>query len=190
MNTNLYEVSSPSSVVSSKELDCDGYRKLLAAVEESEQKWAGSHNYREKFQWVLDQAKHYSNKTGLTAEAILDAWEERRDYWFMNYYQPANQPAIEGDNVRVFETVDALMASIGKAGFRCPACEAVTKSPYECDSGVKVTGAVCNWKVYGLFGHLGKGVSVFVKDKLRIEKLFMPIAWEHEILTAITSTNQ
>lgn len=66
----------------------------------------------------------------------------------------------------------------------------MTKSPYVCDSGVKVKGDVCNWKVYGLFGHLGKGVSVFVKDKLRIEKLFMPIAWEHEILTANTSTNQ
>jgi len=32
--------------------------------------------------------------------------------------------------------------------------------------------------VYGLFGSLGKGVSIFIKDKLANEHIFMPIIWE------------
>lgn len=158
-------------------LDCDGYRKLVAAVERDEKQSPNFHNYRGKLEWVIARAKHYAEKTGLTPEAILDAWEKDRDYWYMNYYQDANQPSIASDKVRVFETVADLFSAIGNSGFRCPNCEAVSKSPYECNSGVKTHGKVCDWKVYGLFGHMGKGVSVFVKEKLRIESLFMPVAW-------------
>lgn len=38
----------------------------------------------------------------------------------------------------------------------------------------------CNWKVYGLFGHLGKGLYVFAKDVAQGEQVFMPLAWESE----------
>jgi hypothetical protein len=159
-------------------LDCAGYRKLLAAVEKDESKHSTGHNYRAKLAWTVDRARHYAEKTGLTAEAILDAWEEQRDYWYMNYYQESRLPEIKGDNVRVFDTIDDLRESIGKQGFRCPNCSEMSKSPYECDSGASVNDKTCDWKVYGLFRHCGKGVEVFVKDKLRIESLFMPIAWE------------
>lgn len=159
-------------------LDCEGYRKLLAAVERDESQSRGGHNYRGKLAWVVARAKHYAEKTGLSAESILDSWESRRTYWYMNYYQECEQPEIKGDNVRVFETVADLLASIGKEGFRCPMCSGVSKSPYECDSGLKVDGKTCDWKVYGLFRDLGKGVSVFVKEKLKGESLFMPVAWE------------
>jgi hypothetical protein len=158
-------------------LDCAGYRKLLQAVEDNEKK-DKTHRYREKLSWVIERAVHYAEKTGLRPEAILDAWEENRDYWYMNYYQDANQPKIETDKVRVFDTVEELLASIGNAGFRCPSCEGVSKSPYACDTQIKVHGKTCDWKVYGLFGHMGKGVSVYVKEKLRSDKLFMPVAWE------------
>lgn len=159
-------------------LECEGYRKLLASVkrdEESGDKW---HKYRDKLAWVVARARHYAEKTGLRAEDILDAWEDRRDYWYMNYYQESRQPEIKGNNVRVFETVADLSASVGKAGFRCPHCNEVSKSPYACDSGVMMDGKACDWKVYGLFGHMGKGVSVFVKEKVAGESLFMPVAWE------------
>jgi hypothetical protein len=168
--------------------DCEGFRKLVSAVERDEVKWPRAHNYREKLEWVVARAKHYADKTGLTPEAILDAWEKRRDYWYMNYYQDANQPAIEADRVRVFETVADLLASVGSSGFRCPHCGGVSKSPYECDSGVLVNlmnsksrkKEPCDWKVYGLFGHMGNGIAAYVKEKMALEKLFMPIAWEKE----------
>ena len=157
--------------------DCKGYKSLLQAVEKDCTR-DRAHDYRAKLKWVVDRATHYAEKTGLAACEILNAWEERRDYWYMNYYQDANQPEITSDRVRVFETVDELLESIGKTGFRCPHCEGVTKNPYECDSKIIVAGKPCDWKVYGLFGHMGRGVFVYVKRQLQGEKLFMPIAWE------------
>ena len=112
-------------------------------------------------------------------EEILDSWEEDCDYWYMNYYQDANQPLIEGDNVRVFETVNDLLEAIEDRKFRCPSCGKISTDPYECNSGAKMNNEeVCNWKVYGLFGDLGKGAFVYCKDKKKGEKIFMPIAWE------------
>jgi hypothetical protein len=97
----------------------------------------------------------------------------------MNYYQDCNQPMINSERVRVFETRDDLLQSIGKTGFRCPACDGVSTSPYECTSGKEMSkGKICDWKVYGLFGDLGKGVFVYLKDSLRGDTIFMPVAWE------------
>lgn len=50
------------------------------------------HKYCDKYKWVLDRAKHYAEKTGRTTEEILQAWESKRTYWYMNYYQECNQP--------------------------------------------------------------------------------------------------
>ena len=159
-------------------LESEGYRRLLAAVERDEKQSPHFHDYRAKLAWIIARANHYAEKTGLTAVSILEAWEQRRDYWYMNYYQEANQPEIGGGRVRVFETVADMLASIGNPAFRCPACGGVSTSPYKCTTGKKLHGKVCNWKVGGLFGHMGKGVNVFVKDKLASESLFMPVAWE------------
>lgn len=161
------------------ELNCNGYRTLLAAVEHDIEKYH-DRDYRAKLTWVIERAKHYAEKTGVPVEFILDAWERRRDYWYMNYYQESNQPLIEDRKIRVFDTGDAFVASVGKEGFRCPACGKVSRSPYQCDAGTVTDGKVCDWKVYGLFGHLGKGIAVFVKENAVIEKLFMPVAWEKE----------
>jgi len=154
-----------------------GYQKLLKAVESDVERDAKfgvkSHDYRAKLSWIIDRTNHYSEKTGIPASDILNAWEERRNYWYMNFYQDANQPKIEGERVRVFDTVDELTAAIGvERAFRCPSCSAVSKSPYEC------TVKPCDWKVHGLFGDLGKGIFVFVKEKVSGEKIFMPVAWE------------
>lgn len=160
--------------------ESEGYSKLLAAVVKDEGP-AGTkqfHDYRGKLAWVVSRAKHYAEKTGLPAADILNAWEQRRNYWYMNYYQDCNQPEIKADSVRIFDTAESMRAAIGEQGFRCPCCDHVSRSPYECDSGVKVDGQPCNWKVYGLFGHMGKGTHVFVKEAMRGENIFMPVAWE------------
>lgn len=158
--------------------NCEGFIKLLTAVQLDQEKSPNFHDYFDKLDWIVSRAKHYAEKTGLKTAEIIDAWEARRDYWYMNYYHDGNQPLIDSDKCRVFETVKDLQESIGNTGFRCPACEGVSKSPYACDAGTIKDDKKCDWKVYGLFGHLGKGVSVFAKDKLKVESLFMPIAWE------------
>ena len=160
--------------------DSEGYKKLLAAVEADEQKSPGFHDYRAKLSWVLARVKHYAEKTGIEAAALLDAWEKQRGYWYMNFYHDGNQPEIEAaGKVHVFETVADLQQSIGQSGFRCPACEGVSKNPYECDSGLKRMGGekTCDWKSYGLFSTLGKGAYIFVKAELRGQNIFWPVAW-------------
>lgn len=159
--------------------DSEGYKKLLAAVEQDASKGT-DHDYRGKFDWAIARAHHYAEKTGLSAIDILNAWEKDRSYWYMNYYQDCKQPEIKDDNVRVFETIEDLRKSIGRAEYRCPACNGVSNSAYECNSGVEVKGKVCDWKSYGLFGTLGKGVTVYVKSELKGQQIFKPIAWEEQ----------
>lgn len=138
-----------------------------------------THAYCDKFKWVINRAKHYGEKLGLDWQEVLNSWEAKRDYWYMNYYQEANQPRIGSDHVRVFETVGEMLQSIGDKGFRCPMCREITKNPYRCDTGLEMSkGEICDWKVYGLFGDLDECVFVYCKDRLRGERIFMPISWE------------
>lgn len=173
--------------------DSPGYQKLLAAVERDEKDGRSNHvDHRAKLAWVIDRAEHYAEKTGVTPEHVLDAWENSRDY--VNYYQDSKQPLIEGDNIRVFEDADAAMASFEGKAFRCPACEGESKNPYECNSGVLVAGlkgvkAPCDWKAYGLFGTLGKGVMIVCKNPYVIDSIFMPIAWEKQPEQALATAH-
>jgi len=154
-----------------------GYARIVAEYKQCAQSEPNRTEYLTKIDWIVARAEHYAEKTGLDAAAILDAWEKSRSYWYMNYYQDANQPLI-GERCRVFATVAELLASVGKGGFRCPACAGVSRSPYECKTADKIPGVECDWKVYGLFGHMGKGISVFVKEKMQVDAIFLPVAWE------------
>ena len=130
------------------------------------------HRYCDKFKWILDRAQLYADAMGVGRDTILASWEEDRTYWYMNYYQECNQPIIEG-NIRVFDTIEVLLSSIDKErGFRCPKCNGASKDPYEC------TCDDCDWKAYGLFRTMGKGVNVYVKSELKMNHIFMPISWE------------
>lgn len=162
-----------------------GYEKLSHAVKKDCEERGGVfcpdgcckcnqkcfHDYCNKFKWVIDRAKAYGEATGLNWEDILDSWEDDRSYWYMNYYQDCNQPEIKGGNVKVFDTMEDFRKAIGEMLFRCPSCGKIVTNPYECK--------VCGWKVYGLFKNMGKGVFVYVKERLKGENIFMPISWEN-----------
>lgn len=163
------------------EIEKKGRESLRKAVQydvDSKRTFDSEEQLWEKFDWIIKRAEHYAEKTGLHTDEILNAWEEQRDCWYQNYYQEANQPEIKGDNVRVFDTVEDLLKSVGERKFRCPHCNGVSSSPYECNSGIKQEKKECDWKSYGLFGTLGQGATVFVKEKFKIETFFMPISWE------------
>lgn len=135
--------------------------------------------YCQKFKWVINRAKQYGEKMGLDWNEILKSWENERSYWYLNYYQDCNQPEIKSDKVRIFDTVDEMLKSMPDKKFRCPACGGISTNPYECNSGLEMSkGKKCDWKVYGLFRDLGKGIFVYCKDQLRGETIFVPIAWE------------
>lgn len=164
---------------------CDGYKSLRAAVDkdyESDRAFKEGgrpfHDYNAQFDWAIERAKHYGDALGIDPCDILNAWESARNYWYMNYYQDSRQPRIDAEYVRVFDTVDDLKASIGGPRFRCPACGGISSDAYSCDSGIERDGEPCDWKSYGLFGTLGKGTFVYVKEKLAGHSMFMPVAWE------------
>lgn len=121
----------------------------------------------------------YSNALNISQEEILKSWEEDRTYSAINYYQEANQPSLKTDKVKVFETVEEMLQAVGGKKFRCPSCYGVSTNPYECNSGEEMSkGKKCDWKVYGLFGDLGKGTYVYIKDKSKGESIFTPLSWE------------
>lgn len=143
------------------------------------------HKYCDQFKWIIDRAKHYAEKTGLEWEEILDSWMEDCNYWYMNYFQDCNQPEIKNDTVKVFETTEDMLNAVGERKFRCPSCGGISTDPYECNSGKEISKAtknkqakICDWKVYGLFKDLGKGVYIYCKDKKKGQTIFMPISWE------------
>lgn len=141
-----------------------------------------THKYCDKYKWVIERAKHYAEITGLDYEDFINSWEEDRSYWYMNYYQDCNQPKLNEGNslVKIFETVEDAKASISGKGFRCPSCGGISKNPYKCDTGIVIENGnkVCDWASYGLLGTLGKGAYLLVKDKMKVQELFMPVAWE------------
>jgi hypothetical protein len=164
---------------------CEGYKSLRAAVnkdyaEDRDYQKGGRpfHDYEAKLKWTVERAQHYGEVLGIDPAEILNAWEKGRDYWYMNYYQDAKQPKIDAEHVRVFDTVDQLKDSIAGPRFRCPACGGISSDAYTCDSGNERDGKPCDWKAYGLFGTLGKGSFVYVKEKLAGQSIFMPVAWE------------
>lgn len=158
---------------------CEGYLKLRELADENIEHGWEAYRVNPKFDWVIERAKHYSDKLGISINDILNAWVDGCNYSFMNYFQDANQPEIKGDKVKVFDTVEQMLQEIGESKFRCPSCNGISTNPYSCNSGEEMAkGKTCDWKVYGLFGDLGKGVYVYVKDQLKGESMFMPISWE------------
>ena len=155
---------------------CKGYQTLSQAVEQDIARNQKNTEYAEKLNWVIDRVLHYAEKLNLSASELLNKWEEKRDYWYMNYYQDCNMPKIEEGKVFVFDTVDDFLKSIPSKKFICPYCKGITTNPYECNSGIKKDNKTCDWKVYGLFDL--EHVTVFVKDKLRFDKVFTPVDWE------------
>lgn len=125
------------------------------------------HDYCDTFAWVIERAKHYADKTGGDWEKILDAWEKDRHYWYMNYYQEANQPLIP-DKARIFDTLQQAKESVGK-DFYCPSCGKVINDARKCP--------ICDWKAYGLFRTMDNGATFYVKETKLIYEIFWPVSW-------------
>lgn len=156
---------------------------IIEKIKEQAQKsWSGAEGERRATaieEYLRAKLEEYSTVLYIPKEEILTAWEKDRNYSVSNYYQEANQPSLKSEKVKVFETVEELLSAIGEKKFRCPACNGISSSPYKCDSGLETSkDKICDWKVYGLLGDMGKGMYIFIKEKLSGETIFMPISWE------------
>ena len=130
-----------------------------------------------KFRWILDRVAHYSHKTGISPEIILNAWEEDRTYWYQNYYQDSNQPKLD-DSVLVIHDPLEFKKKYHHGGYICPACGKISTDHNEC------TVEPCDWKSYGLFGTLGKGLTIFHPSTARVMNIFMPALYNKSVAGA------
>ncbi len=124
-----------------------------------------------KWQWIMARADMYARYCGMSREKILEAWEEDRRYWYMNYYQECNQPDLtKRENVMSIaqwkEKGKALFGDDPKKWqYECPNCHNVQTMQEFYDAGVEpnyvykscasrfgIGGLeTCKWSVDGLF---------------------------------------
>jgi len=133
------------------------------------------------FKRAIDLAKHYEYKLGIPAGDVLTKWEEERGSGrsITSFY--GDIPRIDGDNVLLVNSKEEWDI-IRQHGFRCPMCGGVSNNPVECDTGCNMPGTdkVCDWKAYGLFGTLGKGVTVVNGNSMLHGSIFKPIIMEND----------
>ena len=159
-----------------------GYDSLIAAMESDiksepnrEKEW------RSKIEWILQRAQQYAEHCGTDRDTVLKAWEENRDYWYMNYYQESKQPDLSSDKVKVYTLNQWLEEAKQRFGedaldwkFKCPVCGNVQTMRMFKDAGIDPHSAYfncasryglggksdCKWTMGGLFSVGG----VFVID--------------------------
>ena len=120
---------------------------------------------------------------------ILLGMENNRKISIEGYYTESKFPTNKKHFIVFEDEKDLRKQTRPEMGFRCPHCKGISKHPYICDSGVKLVlmnsngkKETCNWKSFGLFGTLGKGMwftlkSVWPSNPV-IDESFMPIAME------------
>lgn len=78
-----------------------GYRSLKAAYIRDVQNAAkrkcpmrDKQEFFNHFNWVIGRALHYAHVLGTTPDIVLNAWEMRRSYWWLNFYQENEFPKL------------------------------------------------------------------------------------------------
>lgn len=108
-----------------------GYKSLKAAyIHDVEEAVKQKRPLREKeeflrlFRWVIGRAKHYSYRTGISIESILNEWEEDRGYWWLNFYQPGKQPKLHSKSIKPMG-INGIRAYYKKNSLGCDDSQAV-----------------------------------------------------------------
>ena len=68
-----------------------GYRSLKSAYIRDIGRFGRDRNrYRDFFEKAIGLAMHFSNKWNIPIDELLNYWEEKRTYWYPNFYQKSN----------------------------------------------------------------------------------------------------
>lgn len=152
-----------------------------------------THKYCNKLKWVIERAQQYADALGVSRDEVIDAWENKRDYWYMSYYQECMQPSLDG-SIRVLKFADWQNELINRFGpnpdnwkFVCPVCghvqsvadfKAIGKSPnfaYSCcigrftDNNDKTGVKGCN---YAVNGSISLNTTTVISDRYLPVKVF------------------
>jgi len=150
-------------------------------IEQARSTWSGETGDKraESVKQVLDtRLENYSKNTGFSKGEILIAFEKMRTINTVNFYQESKFPLFE--NVVVFDNLEDFKKAYPSGKSYCPKCSQESDSFYECSQDK------CDWKSYGFFGNLGKGIEVIIKSKFLEhpvpENIFKPIEHDKEAL--------
>jgi len=125
----------------------------------------GLERVNEKVVFLCKRIPQYAKIMGKTELETLELFAKSRNCNYANYFQDANFPDLS--KVFVFDTIEDLKSKFPSKQYQCPSCGGISTDYQECNSGKTIDKKgkeVCDWKVYGLFGDLGKGIKVIVKD--------------------------
>jgi hypothetical protein len=167
-----------------KNLEGKTYEEILEPIlTQARNTWTGGEGLKreQRVKEVIERVTtEYGKFLNLDKLTMLRTIEERRDYNTVNYYQDANFPKLDTNDVLVFQNQKEFMERFPSKQFICPACKQISTDPYICNSNhIDKKGKVCDWKAYGLFHTMGKGIKILFKDKFlecpTPQEIFRPI---------------
>ena len=123
---------------------------------------------------ISERVPQYAKVAGKTELEFLTLYAKSRRCNYTNWFQSSYLPDLS--DVIVFDTVEDFKNKFPSGKYTCPRCGGETTDYQQCNSGkvIDKKGKVCDWKVYGLFGDMGKGIRVIIKN--RIEDFPKPIS--------------
>lgn len=154
---------------------------VLAIVTEIYDGWPGQTGKSRvvgALEFIAKRLPQYATLMELPLDETLSQICALRTANYTNWFQDAHLPDLS--NVLVFDNTESFLNRFPSKQYRCPSCGGITHDPSTCNSGIEMAkGKVCDWKVYGLFGGLGKEIRVVIKDQFvkspRVLTIFPPI---------------
>ena len=139
----------------------------------------GTQRFDKKLIWLENMIMDYSKKLNIPIDDVVRQMESKRTYSWPNYYQEANFPVLDSENlIGVFKTFDEFNAVAKEKyrGFLCPKCGSIGEHPQECWHRVAGDGK-CDWCSYGL---ISSSVRIIVLESgFKAIPIFEPILKEY-----------
>lgn len=135
----------------------------------------GEIRVKDALSFIAARIPEYAKVTGKTDLEFLTFYAKNRRVNYTNWFNESYLPDLS--DIMVFETTKDFKEKFPSGKYKCSACEGITTDAQECNSGVEIgkgkNKSVCNWKTYGLFRDMGKGIKVLIKE--HIEEIPKPI---------------
>ena len=135
----------------------------------------GLFRFDNKLLWIESMVHQYSEVLGLSLDETVELIESKRTYSWPNYYQEANFPKLDNENlIGVFETFDEFNEHAKKnyIGFKCKSCGSIGDDPQNCVHRIADDG-ICDWTSYGLFK--SKHSVIILESGLSAIPIFEPM---------------
>ncbi len=157
----LSNINLPESITQS-----DILNKILTEVYNGWPGQTGLERVKNVIEFISSRIPQYAKAINKSELEMLEILATKRTVNYTNYFQNHYIPDI--DKVLIFDSVEDFKKQYPSGKYVCPACSGISTDYQECNSGTivdKKTKEICNWKVYGLLGDLGKGIRVLIRDK-------------------------